>query len=91
MPLPSPSVRLPAADSLAEVLHGQRMPQVTDLRVPKSGWAVLRRIPWHLAGVFQISGEAEAKLAELGVGYTICYGDTVPGSDKFVFSEFGSI
>ena len=50
----------------------------------KSGWGVLRVAPWHLAGVFETSGEAEAKVAELGIQYTIRYGETRPGSDEFI-------
>lgn len=50
----------------------------------KSGWGVFRLAPWHLAGVFETSGEAEAKVAELGPAYTIRYGETRPGSDEFV-------
>ena len=59
----------------------------SELRKPKSGWGVLRLSPWHLAGVFETSGDAETKIAELGAGYTIRYGDTVPGSDEFVFAD----
>ena len=63
------------------------MATASELHKPKSGWGVLRLSPWHLAGVFETSGEAEIKIAELGAGYTIRYGDTVPGSDEFVSTD----
>jgi hypothetical protein len=63
------------------------MATASELHKPKSGWGVLRLSPWHLAGVFETSGEAETKIAELGAGYTIRYGDTVLGSDEFVSTD----
>lgn len=54
---------------------------------PKSGWGVVRLSPWDLAGVFETSGEAETRIAELGAGYIIRWGEGVPGSDKFVSAE----
>jgi hypothetical protein len=44
----------------------------------------VRAKPWHLAGVFETSGEAETKAAQVGGGYVIVYGETRPGSDDFV-------
>lgn len=72
---------------MAQGLLKRTMATCSDLRKPKSGWGVLRLSPWHLAGVFETSGEAETKIAELGAGYRIRYGDTVPGSDEFVSTD----
>jgi hypothetical protein len=52
----------------------------------KRGWGVLRLQPWHLAGVFSSSVEAENLARDLGPAYTIKYGEHVPGSSDFDFS-----
>jgi len=51
------------------------------------GWGVLRLRPWHLAGVFASSADAEALVRTLGPSYTIKYGDHPPGSPDFTFTE----
>jgi hypothetical protein len=53
----------------------------------KRGWCVLRLKPWHLAGVFAASVEAEDLARTLGTDYTIKYGDHTPGSSDFSFVE----
>lgn len=51
----------------------------------KRGWGVLRLQPWHLAGVFTSSAEAESLAHALGPAYTIKYGEHAPGSADFSF------
>lgn len=53
----------------------------------KRGWGVLRLKPWHLAGVFTSSAEAEDLALTLGPAYTVKYGDHAPGSSDFSFTE----
>lgn len=53
----------------------------------KRGWGVLRLQPWHLAGVFTSSIEAENLAQTLGPAYTIKYGEHTPGSSEFSFSS----
>lgn len=52
----------------------------------KHGWGVLRLHPWHLAGVFTSSAEAESLAQSLGPAYTIKYGEHPPGSSDFSFT-----
>ena len=49
----------------------------------KEGWGVVRERPWHLAGVFASSIEAEALQQKLGPSYVVKYGDHVAGSPEF--------
>jgi hypothetical protein len=51
------------------------------------GWGVLRLKPWHLAGVFTSSVEAEKLAQSLGPEYTIKYGDHAAGSPDFSFTN----
>lgn len=64
------------------------MPE-SDAPVPgdtlKQGWGVVRLAPWHLAGVFASSLEAERLAAQLGPGYLVKYGDRVAGAVDFTF------
>ncbi|MES1159087.1 MAG: hypothetical protein ABUL42_04250 [Terricaulis silvestris] len=53
----------------------------------KSGWGVIRLKPWHLAGVFSSSVDAEKLAQMLGPAYVIRYGDHVMGSPDFTFSN----
>jgi hypothetical protein len=53
----------------------------------KEGWGVVRLAPWHLAGIFVSSIDAEAFARQLGEGYVVKYGDHVFGSPDFSFSE----
>ena len=53
----------------------------------KRGWGVLRLQPWHLAGVFTSSIEAESLAQSLGPTYTIKYGEHAPGSSEFSYSN----
>lgn len=55
-----------------------------------AGWGVLRLKPWHLAGVFRSSGEAERFASSLGEGYVIKYGDHRVGSQDFSFDQASS-
>jgi hypothetical protein len=50
----------------------------------KEGWGVLREKPWHLAGVFASSTEAETLQQKLGPSYVVKYGEHVAGSPDFV-------
>lgn len=52
----------------------------------KQGWGVLRRKPWHLAGVFTSSAEAEALAQNLGASYEVRYGDHDASSSDFSFT-----
>jgi len=51
------------------------------------GWGVFRVQPWHLAGVFTSSIDAENLALSLGPAYTIKYGEHAPGSSEFSFAE----
>jgi hypothetical protein len=53
----------------------------------KQGWGVLRLKPWHLAGIFVSSVDAESLARQLGDGYIVKYGDHVFGSPDFTFSD----
>ena len=53
----------------------------------KNGWGVVRHHPWHLAGVFVSSIDAEALARQLGDAYTVKYGDHAVGSPDFSFSS----
>jgi hypothetical protein len=52
----------------------------------KQGWGVLRLKPWHLAGVFTSSVDAENLAQSLGPDYTVKYGEQAVGSSNFSFS-----
>ena len=52
----------------------------------KEGWGVLRLKPWHLAGVFTSSAEAEDLARALGPAYLVKYGDHAHGSPEFTFA-----
>lgn len=49
----------------------------------RRGWGVVRMRPWHLAGIFTVSAEAEALAESLGPDYVVKFGDHVPGSAEF--------
>jgi hypothetical protein len=51
----------------------------------RAGWGVVRLKPWHLAGVFKSSVDAEDLAKRLGVGYVVKYGDHISGSPDFSF------
>ncbi len=53
----------------------------------KRGWGVLRLRPWHLAGIFTSSIEAESLAQALGADYVVKYGDHAPGSSDFSFAD----
>lgn len=53
----------------------------------KRGWGVLRLKPWHLAGVFASSLDAEELARTLGPTYAIKYGEHTPGSGEFAFAD----
>lgn len=53
----------------------------------KQGWGVVRHTPWHLAGVFVSSLDAEALARQLGEGYLVKYGEHAIGSPEFIFSS----
>jgi hypothetical protein len=52
----------------------------------KQGWGVLRLRPWHLAGVFTSSAQAEHLAQSLGPDYTVKYGEHAPGSSDFSYA-----
>jgi hypothetical protein len=52
----------------------------------KRGWGVLRQKPWHLAGIFASSADAEALAQNLGAGYEVRYGEHDAGSSEFSFT-----
>jgi hypothetical protein len=47
----------------------------------RSGWAVVRGEPRHVAGVYETEQEANAKAAEMGEGYEVKYGRVSGDSD----------
>jgi hypothetical protein len=53
----------------------------------KQGWGVVRLTPWHLAGVFASSIDAETLASQLGDGYVVKYGDHDFGSPDFSFNN----
>jgi hypothetical protein len=53
----------------------------------RRGWGVLRLKPWHLAGIFASSLEAEALAQNLGADYVVKYGEHAPGSTEFSFAN----
>ena len=53
----------------------------------KEGWGVLRLNPWHLAGVFTSSIDAENLAQSLGPSYLVKFGDHVLGSPEFSFAN----
>ena len=53
----------------------------------KQGWGVVCLRPWHLAGVFQSSADAEKLAEELGAGYVVKFGDHASGSTEFSFEN----
>jgi hypothetical protein len=52
----------------------------------KRGWGVLRLQPWHLAGVFASSVDAENLAQALGPAYVVRYGEHAAGSAEFSFA-----
>jgi hypothetical protein len=53
----------------------------------RRGWGVVRLKPWHLAGIFASSVDAEALADSLGPGYVVKFGDHMPGSAEFSVSD----
>jgi len=51
----------------------------------QEGWGVLRIDPWHLAGIFDSSLDAENLAESLGAEYTVRYGDQKAGPGEFRF------
>ena len=51
------------------------------------GWGVFRPKPWHFAGLFGSSRQAEAKAQELGVDYIVRFGELQDGTDNFEWSS----
>lgn len=52
----------------------------------KQGWGVLRLKPWHLAGIFTSSADAEALAQNLGPPYEVRYGDYDASVSNFSFT-----
>jgi hypothetical protein len=57
----------------------------------KAGWGVLRLQPWHLAGIFTSSIDAENLARMLGPAYAVTYCDHVHGSPDFTFKSNPSV
>jgi hypothetical protein len=53
----------------------------------KRGWGVIRLEPWHLAGVFESSADAERLAQTLGPSYAIKFGEHKAGSPQFDFAD----
>ena len=53
----------------------------------KQGWGVVCLKPWHLAGIFQSSIDAENLAAKLGAGYVVKFGEHASGSPEFSFDN----
>lgn len=56
----------------------------------KQGWGVVRLDPWHLAGIFASSIDAENLVRKLGPAYSVKFGDHAVGSTEFSFSNNSS-
>lgn len=56
-------------------------------QVMKAGWGVLRLEPWHLAGIFVSSIDAENLAKLLGSTYAVTYGEHVHGSPDFTVTS----
>jgi len=69
----------------ARAREGQKVPIPGEMLT--CGWGVLRMQPWHLAGVFAASEEAENLARVLGAAYTVKYGEHKPGSADFSFID----
>jgi hypothetical protein len=52
----------------------------------KRGWGVVRLKPWHLAGVFTSSVDAENLAQSLGPDYSVKYGEQDVGAATFSFA-----
>ena len=39
------------------------------------GWGVVRKSPWHFAGLYSTKQEADAKAQEMGAGYVVLFGE----------------
>jgi hypothetical protein len=48
------------------------------------GWGVLRKSPWHFAGLYPTKQEADAKAQEMGAGYVVLFGEQLQGTDNFI-------
>ena len=57
----------------------------------KQGWGVVRMRPWHLAGVFASSADAERLAQSLGPEYLVKYGDHAVGSPEFNFKTSADV
>jgi hypothetical protein len=53
----------------------------------KRGWGVVRIRPWHLAGIFASSADAERLAQSLGPDYQVKYGEHAVGSPEFDFTN----
>ena len=49
------------------------------------GFAVVRKNPWHFAGIYPVKYEAEVDLKRLGKGYEVAFGSHRTGSDDFMY------
>lgn len=65
----------------------QRMMPYLDMSNPGNytGFGVLRRSPWHLAGMFSDRAQAEACAASLGADYIVRFGSSRYGTDDFIY------
>jgi hypothetical protein len=52
-----------------------------------TGWGVVRSNPWHFVGIFPTKEVAEAKVAEMGDGYGVKWGDNRKGTDDFLWNS----
>ena len=48
------------------------------------GWGVVRKSPWHFAGLYPTKQEADAKAQEMGAGYVVLFGEQLQGTDNFI-------
>lgn len=51
------------------------------------GWAVVRRSPWHLIGLYASKDMADTKAGTLGEEYESAYGSHCLGTDDFIFED----
>lgn len=56
----------------------------------KLSWGVMRDKPWHLAGVFEWSSEAEKMAHRMGPDYKVRFGEKLSDTDQFICSEPGN-
>ncbi len=53
----------------------------------KSGWGVVRLVPWHLLGIFNTSAEAHVRCLEAGRNFEVHFGKAGGNADVFTWHD----